>query len=861
MTLDNNVLSQLHQVCRREGVTLFMLLQTAFALLISRFSNEQDIVMGTPIAGREHQDLEGLIGFFVNTLVLRSDIDNSNSFSQMLQQNKDMILAAYSNQQLPFDVLVEQLNPERSSRYNPLFQVMFALQNVEFSAPELHGVKVTESHPTQSQSKFDLTLTAFSNTADLGFNFEFNTALFARKSIESMAQALKSLLLSICDDSSLAVGQLNIVPEDQKQLQLQHWSGIANIQNTNHHSIVSVWHKQVIAHPDRIAVADLNQQMTFAQLDQLCTYMAKTLQDLGVKLGDKVGVCLPRTCLSLAAVYAVLKTGATYVPLDTASPDERLAYIIADAGLNILLTDQVSRFDNIDRQLQIIDSTMLTNACSTKQQQIMSGNFKSANIKAQDTAYIMYTSGSTGKPKGVSVSHSAVLSIASGNHFIDLNKVDGVAGISSFAFDGSVIDIFFSLLNGKHVFLTEAESLLGDETCLARLQELGTSAIFITTSMFNLLVQEKAESLACFKQVLFGGEAANPTVVSNALKYYQDLELYNGYGPTESTVFTTVSKLDAELAVTCPIGTPFPNRIIYILDEQRQLLPNGAKGELYIGGRGLADGYHGQDDLTRERFIANPFSDEEGAKLYRSGDLVRFDARGHIQYCGRIDNQIKRRGFRIELEEIEVHIRKIADVKDATLVFKREEDGSPSQLIAYLLMEDSEAEKQSFKKGVIEQIYSLLPVYMQPDALIVIDSFPLNQNQKLDQKALPAPTQQDFVWQQYVAPETHTQRRLVDIWQQLLGLDKIGIEDKFFELGGDSLLTMKLQSRLMDAMGVKVSIKNLFDFQTIHHLAGFIDTLQRHAANNNVGGANDKNASNATDANKKPQQKTTSILL
>jgi amino acid adenylation domain-containing protein len=847
ITLSESVLPQLHQVCRREGVTLFMLLQTAFAVLLSRFSTEHDIVMGTPIAGREHQDLEELIGFFVNTLVLRSNIDKGQAFTEVLQQNKEMILAAYSNQQLPFDVLVEQLNPERTSRYNPLFQVMFALQNVELSELSFEGIKVSESHPIQSQSKFDLTLTAVADKADLSFNFEFNTTIFARQSIVALGESLETLLLSICDDVSISVGLLDILPIAQKQVQLKQWFGNDNTNNCNSHSIVAAWHKQVMTHPDKIAAADADNQMTFAELDQFCTYIAMTLQDRGIEHGDKVGVCLPRNCISLAIIYAVLKTGATYVPLDTSAPDERLAYIIQDAGLNTLLTDQIPRFDNIAPQLEMIDSSVLSKACFVEDKHIVSKGFKSANIKPQDNAYIIYTSGSTGQPKGVCVSHGAVLSIASGNNFIDLSRVNGAAGISSFAFDGSVFDIFYTLLNGKHVFLTEAENLLGDESCLARLKELGTSTMFVTTAMFNVLVQEKAKSLQCFKQILFGGEMANTRLVGEALEYYSDMELYHVYGPTESTVFATVVQLDKELAVTCPIGIPLPNRTVYILDELGNLLPIGAKGELFIGGKGLAEGYHGQEAMTNERFISDPFSEADEARLYRTGDLVRFDANGNIQYCGRMDNQIKRRGFRIELEEIDAHIKKITDVKDTKTLFKREDGSSQSQLLSYLIMEDGASDKVAFKKAVMEQIKSTLPAYMQPDALIVMDNLPLNQNQKVDQKALPVPTHEDFIWQQYVASETPTQCQLVDIWQQLLGLDKIGIEDKFFELGGDSLLTMKLQSRLMDAMGVRVSIRNLFDFQTIRRLAEFIDTLQRHAANSEEGNG--------------AQQKTTSILL
>ena len=817
LVLSFQLTTAIRDLSDREGATLFMTLLAAFQTLLYRYTSQDEIVVGAPIANRNRAETEGLIGFFVNTLVLRTSFAGSPLFRELLARVRDVALGAYAHQDVPFEKLVEELQPERSLSHTPLFQVAFVFQNAPLGALEFGGLRLSPLGGDNGTAKFDLTLTMEENDRGLTGSVEYNTDLFDAPTIARMLGHYKTLLEHIVADPDESVDDLPLLTATEQQ-QLLEWNP-TNVIYPVETALHERFEAQAARTPGAVAVVFEDQRLTYAELNNRANQLAHHLRSLGVGPEARVGMMLERSIDLVVALLGVLKAGGAYVPLDPDYPQERLAFMLTDAEVQVLLTE--SRFCESFSEVRCVVVSLDTEEIADQ-----SKSNPTSSVSAANLAYVIYTSGSTGKPKGVTVTHGNVMRLfAATDEWFHFDERDVWTLFHSYAFDFSVWELWGALLYGGRLVVVPYLVSRSPEAFLELLVEEQVTILNQTPSAFRQLIQaeENADSSPsdlALRAVIFGGEALEIQSLKPWFDRHGDQQpvLVNMYGITETTVHVTFRELslaDVRADQASVIGVPIPDLQVYVLDARMQPVPIGVTGEMYVGGAGVARGYLGQPALTATRFVPHPFSTRPGERLYRTGDLARYRANGQLEYLGRIDHQVKIRGFRIELGEIESVLSSQGGVR-ATVVIAREDASSQKRLIAYLVLSPDEPATVGELRAVLKE---RLPDYMIPSAFVVLEQLPLTANGKVDRSALPAPDgARPELERVYVAPNNAVEQRLADVWAEALGLDQVGIHDNYFELGGDSIRSVGLLA-LARERGLDFSLQQLFQHQTIYELA------------------------------------------
>ncbi|RKI15449.1 amino acid adenylation domain-containing protein, partial [Corallococcus praedator] len=823
--LPRAVVDPVQALAQQEGATPFMVLLASFQLLLSRYSGQQDVSVGAPIANRNRAETEGLIGFFVNSLVLRARIDARASFRTLLRQVKQSTLAAYEHQDVPFEKLVEALQPQRDLSRSPLFQVIFALQNAPMGSLALPGLSLKLQEPDTSTAKFDLDLNLQETPEGLAGSIGYSTDLFDTSTITRMVEHFGVLLSALCARPDAPLASFSLLTGDERQRVLVDWNATAR-DYPREPSLAALFSRQAALTPDAIALVQGEQVLTYAQLDLLSNQVAHPLRVLGVGPGSRVALSLERSFELVVSILAILKAGGAYVPLDASLPRERLGLMIQDVGARILLTQE--RF--AASLSPLFDSTFLFDAdwrarLATQRDSAL----EIPDVGGDSLAYVMFTSGSTGRPKGVCIPQRAVTRLVRDNTFLRFGPQEVFLQLAPVAFDASTLELWGPLLHGARLVLPPPHALSLEEIA-GLLRQHRVSSLFITTALFAQLVQNEPEALANVSQLMAGGEAMPLARAREHLERMRPgTRFFHVYGPTENTTFSTSQPLEPGTPVggSLPIGRSISNSTAYVLDPDLQPVPVGVPGELYVGGEGLAWGYLQQPTLTAERFLPDPFGTTPGARLYRTGDKVRWLADGALDFLGRTDFQVKLRGFRIEPGEIEAVLRQVPGIRDA-IVLVREDSPGDKRLVAYVVPSAS-GEAGPTPDTLRTTLKQHLPEYMVPAAFVLMDALPLNANNKVDRKALPVPDAGSVVRVASRAPETDTERQLAVLWADVLKLDTVGAGDDFFALGGHSLLATQLVSRLRAAFGVELPLRTLFEAPTLEALAARIDAMRTRA--------------------------------
>ncbi|WP_442949096.1 non-ribosomal peptide synthetase [Nostoc sp.] len=833
--LSNELYAALNKLSQQHGSTLFMTMLAAFQTLLWRYTGSEDIVVGSPIANRNRTELEGLIGFFANTITLRTNLADNPTFEELLTQVRKVAIGAYAHQDLPFEQLVEELQPQRNLSYTPVFQVMLVLQNTPISVLELPGLTITPLPIDNGSTKFDLTLEITETAEQIFASLEFNKDLFQESTIKRMAGHFQTLLEGIALNPQLRLSELSLLTETEKHQLLLDWNNTEVIY-PQQQCIHQLFEVQVEHTPDAVAVVFEDEQLTYCELNTKANQLAHYLQNLGVKPEVLVGICVERSLSTIIGILAILKAGGAYVPLDPAYPPERLAFILQDAQVSVLLTLQhfIENFPQHQTNVVCLDTDWERIVQQSPQNPI-------SGCTSDNLAYIIYTSGSTGQPKGVLVNHSNVVRLfAATEDWYKFNQNDVWTLFHSIAFDFSVWELWGALLYGGKIVVVPYWLSRSPEDFYKLLLKQQVTVLNQTPSAFSQLIQVE-ESLGTaeglnLRLVIFGGEALQLESLRPWFERHGDgiPQLVNMYGITETTVHVTyrpLTKRDLELGLGSIIGRPIPDLQVYLLDEYRQPVPIGVKGEMYVGGAGVARGYLNRPELTTERFISHPFSDglrpAVGDRLYKSGDLARYLPNGDIEYLGRIDDQVKIRGFRIELGEIEALISQHPAVRETVIVVAESQ-----RIVAYVVPQTEQTLEILELRSFLE---SKLPSYMMPAAFVLLEAFPLTPNGKIDRKALPKPdTARPELEAAYQPPQTEIEKTIAEIWQKVLQLEDVGIHDNFFELGGHSLLLVQVHNQLREIFQRDLSVLDLFRYPTINSLANYLNQVKEQQPSSSV---------------------------
>ncbi|MCY7934651.1 non-ribosomal peptide synthetase DhbF [Bacillus spizizenii] len=819
---------RLQDLARANRVSLFMVLQSGLAALLTRLGAGTDIPIGSPIAGRNDDALGDLVGLFINTLVLRTDTSGDPSFRELLDRVREVNLAAYENQDLPFERLVEVLNPARSRATHPLFQIMFAFQNTPDAELNLPDMESSLRIHSVGSAKFDLTLEISENRlADGTPNgleglLEYSTDLFKQATAQALADRLMRLLEAAESDPDQQIGNLDILAPEERSSMVTDWQSVS--EKIPHACLPEQFEKQAALSPEAIAVVCEDQSLSYAELNERANRLARMLISEGVGPEQFVALALPRSLEMAVGLLAVLKAGAAYLPLDPDYPADRIAFMLEDAQPAFIMTntkaaENIPPAENVPRI--VLDDPELAEKLNTYPAENPSNTDRIQPLSPLNTAYVIYTSGSTGVPKGVMIPHQNVTRLfAATDHWFHFSSDDIWTMFHSYAFDFSVWEIWGPLLHGGRLVIVPHHVSRSPEAFLRLLVKEGVTVLNQTPSAFYQLMQAEREQsdlgqALSLRYVIFGGEALELSRLEDWYNRHPENrpQLINMYGITETTVHVSYIELDrsmAALRANSLIGCGIPDLGVYVLDERLQPVPPGVAGELYVSGAGLARGYLGRAGLTAERFIADPFG-PPGTRMYRTGDVARLRADGSLDYVGRADHQVKIRGFRIELGEIEAALVQHSRLEDAAVIVREDQPGD-KRLAAYVIpsLEDT-IDTAELRKYAAER----LPDYMVPSAFVTMKELPLTPNGKLDRKALPAP---DFAVTGR-GPRTPQEEILCDLFMEVLHLPRVGIDDRFFDLGGHSLLAVQLMSRIREALGVELSIGNLFEAPTVAGLA------------------------------------------
>ncbi|HET7460396.1 MAG TPA: amino acid adenylation domain-containing protein, partial [Longimicrobium sp.] len=812
--LSPELLERLQALGRSEGATLFMTLLAAFQVLLSKYSGSEDIVVGTPIAGRTRSEVEALIGFFLNTLVLRTDLAGDPVFRETLRRVREVTLGAYAHQEVPFETLVAELQPERSLSHSPLFQVMFTLHNAGGGGGALAGLEVSGGVAEAANGQFDLSLELGATPQGLRGTLNYGTDLFERGTALRMAGHLARVLEQVAHDPDVRLSRLALAgPEERAQVVVE-WNRTGR-PFPREACIHQLFEAQVRRTPGAPALVWGAEELTYRELDARANQLAHHLAGLGVGPESRVGLRLERSVENVVATLAVLKAGGCCVPIDTSYPAERMELMLADSGARVLLSRSELVPAETGRSLRVVRLDGLAGALAAEPAEAPHGAAWAGNL-----AYVFYTSGSTGRPKGVMMGHREVVQYACCiPETMPLGPGDRVAQASNASFDAAVFEIWGALLNGATLVGIDRDVLLSAPLLGRALREQGISHLYQTAALFNQHVREQVDVYAGLRQLVFGAEAVGTESVRRMLRSGKPGRVLHEYGPTEATVWCTLEEVEevAEDAPTVLIGRPIPNARAYVLDPAGEPLPVGVPGDLCIGGDGVVRGYLGRPGLTAERFVPDPFATEPGGRMYRTGDRARWRDGGKLEFLGRLDDQVKIRGFRIEPGEVEAAMAAYPGVREARVMMREDQPGD-KRLVAYVV---GSVEVD----GLRAHLGQSLPEYMVPQAIVALDRLPLNANGKVDRKALPVP-QYAADADRYVAPRTPTEEVLAGIWAEVLRLERVGVEESFFDLGGHSLLATRVAARVRGVFGVELPLRAVFERPVVSGLAAEIERLR-----------------------------------
>ncbi|SUG61568.1 non-ribosomal peptide synthetase [Salmonella enterica subsp. arizonae] len=804
VTLAPETVEALRALAQRQGVTLYMVLLAAFQVVLSRWSGQDDVVVGSPVAGRMLAETEPMIGFFANTLALRGDLSGNPSFETLLHRTRQTALEAYENQDVPFERIVEALQPVRDLSRQAIFQVMLAL-HPQFSDLQMPGISLRAEERLPESAKFDLALELTETRDGLSGQLEYALDLWDKESAEQIVQCLSTLLQSLPDTVECPLSQQPLLTAAGQYQLLTEWNNTAE-DYPHDQCIASLFEAQAEQTPDALAVYFDGEEIDYRELDRRAEQVASRLVHAGIGPDCVVGLFVERSIEMISGLLGILKSGAAYLPLDTDYPPDRIAYMLEDAQVPVVLTQRrlLARLPETSACCMFIDDETSETALPPR---------KARNINAHHLAYVIYTSGSTGRPKGVMISHFSIL-----NHLSWMQRThrltpdDRVLQNAPVSFDVSVWQLFWPLLNGAGLVVTSPEGHRDLSYLSSLIESSRVTVMHMVPSMLQALVDiVSPHTLRRVRDFIVGGEALPPSLLQDFSQRF-DCRLHNQYGPTETSVEVSWHQCSAdEDRLVVPIGAPLSNTRLYVLDRYFNLCPVGVPGELYIAGAGLARGYLNRPDITAERFLPDPFSD--GQRMYRTGDLARWTARGVLEYLGRIDHQVKIRGFRVETGEIDTCLLAHPGIHQAIVVPWSSEQ-KPLQLVAYLVLKDPALQTAEV------QVYlrRFLPEHMIPAAFVTLGALPLTPNSKVDRKALPPPT---FVTRQRqaVPPRTSEEFALCEIWGLLLNCPEVGIEDDFFALGGHSLLAMRMVAMVRARLGVELPLREIFDAPVIVQLA------------------------------------------
>ncbi|MGS0897509.1 amino acid adenylation domain-containing protein, partial [Burkholderia stagnalis] len=816
LTLDESLTARLRALARRSGTTLFMVLLAGWAVVLSKLANQDDVVIGTPVANRTRAELEALIGFFVNTQALRVDLSDRPTVAQLLARVKESVLGAQQHQDLPFEQVVELVNPTRSMAHSPLFQVMFAWQNTEQSPLSLPGLKLQARASDATIAKFDLALSLRESENAIHGSLEYATALFDRETAQRMGEYLRRVLQEMGEKYAQPIGTLSLLSAEERRRLLAEWSETRRA-HPEDRCLHELFEEQASRTPEAVAVVFEGARLSYGELNARSNRVARYLRRQGIGPDQRVAICVERSLEMTVSLLGVLKAGAAYVPLDPSYPADRLAYMLADSAPAVLVTQQ-SLLDSMPGLAQAHD-TLLIDACDDESDADLPPLATSAHL-----AYVIYTSGSTGRPKGVTVTHRNVARLFEATQAnFGFSGGDVWTLFHSFAFDFSVWEMWGAWLTGGRLVIVPKAVAQSAEAFYMLLCDAGVTVLNQTPGAFRQLIAAQRTSNAGhrLRHVVFGGEALNTAMLK---PWYDDSRnagtlLVNMYGITETTVHVSYRPLtpeDAMRAGYSPIGRPLDDLGAYLLDDAFEPVPPGVAGELYIAGAGLARGYLNRADLTASRFVPDPFG-APGGRLYRTGDLARRVADGGIEYLGRNDEQVKLRGFRIEPGEIAAKLIQHPSVDDA-VVLARDDGHDGKRLVGYYTVRAEDAGTSLSGETLRAHLRAELPDYMVPAAYVKLDAWPLTSNGKLDRRALPAPDDDAYARRVYEAPQGETEMVLARIWSDVLGVERVGRHDNFFELGGHSLLALSLTEQMREA-NLHVDIRMLFSAPTLAALA------------------------------------------
>ncbi|NOG44269.1 MAG: amino acid adenylation domain-containing protein [Calditrichaeota bacterium] len=814
-SIDQLTSTKIKNLAKENQVSPYSILMAAFQIFLYKISGQEDFGVGAPIANRNRKEIENLIGFFVNTIVLRARFEEDISFNSLVKHISSDVAEASDNQDVPFDSIVESLVPKRELSYSPLFQVMFDFQ----SAPILGSkeLKVDILDIEIEVAKFDLLLLMLDTPDGIKCTFEYNTDLFATPTIVRFSQFFTTLIKAITSNPDQMVSELSLIDEAATKKIIYDWNKTES-KYSSEASVHELFEKQVEKSPDSIAVSYGEYKVNYRELNENANKLAHYLINNGVEKGAHVALYMERSIEMITSFIAILKAGGVYVPLDTSYPKERLTFMLEDSNAVILLSQEqlADKLPETDIQILNVDFS------EEKINKINKTTNPDINISSGEKAYIIYTSGSTGKPKGVVVPHKAITRLVLNTNYVDFSKSIVMAQVSNASFDAATFEIWGALLNGGKLVGIKKEIMLSTKNFVAELRKHKINTSFVTVAFFNQIISEVPDAFKTFDTLMFGGEAATPSSVYKAFKSGPPKRLLNGYGPTENTTFSCwyeVKNIE-ENATNVPIGKPIANSTCYVLDKNLKIVPVGVPGELFVGGDGLALGYHDREDLTNERFIADPFSKKPGARMYKTGDLVAYLEDGNIEFISRIDQQVKLRGFRIELGEIESILKNHPEI-DESIVLARKNKNDETQLVAYIIKKNNnEIESSNIKTFLLKS----LPDYMVPVIYITIDKIPHTPNGKIDRKALPDP--EDYrpaVKNKFIAARNDLEKLLVKTWQDILGLNQVGVYDNFFDIGGNSLKAAVFTNRIQKEFNETMHVGAIFKAPTVAELAMYIN--------------------------------------
>jgi amino acid adenylation domain-containing protein len=825
VSVPRSVADALRMLGQQEGATLFMVLVAAFQALLSRYSGQDDVVIGTFATNRDSAELEGMIGFFVNALVLRTDLSGSPSFRTLLRQVRQTALDAYAHQAMPFARLIQELAPERDLSRNPLFQVAFQLVNTPGARDEDADPGDVPFEMQQTTAILDLTCTAAESADGIDFEIEYNTDLFEPDTIERFGAHYTALLAGIPREPDRPVRQLPLISNDERRRIVNEWNRTA-VGHDLETSVVSLFEQRVAATPGAVALRCNDDAVTYGELNQRANRLGRRLLRLGVRAEAPVGICMDRSVEQVVAVLAVFKSGAAYVPLDAAHPTDRLTQIIDDVGADVVLCHgrTISRLPRDGATLVNLDA----DPCADE-----SAEDLRVPVGPGSLAYVIYTSGSTGRPKGVAVEHPQILNrlrwMWEAYPFAD---GEVACQKTALAFVDSVWELLGPLLKGVPSVIVPAEHVRDLNALVRMLAEHKVTRIWLVPSLLRALLEtwpDLGRRLPALRFWVASGEPLTTELAELFEAGVPDGVLYNLYGTSEVWDATWYDpQREAPHRGRVPIGRPIANVQAYVLDGRLEPLPPGIPGELHIGGVGLARGYLRNPGLTAARFVPDPFADTPGARLYKTGDLARYRSDGNIEVLGRIDQQVKLRGFRVELGEIEAALSELASVRAAAVALREDTPADP-RLVAYVVRAYA-AEDAAFAIAARRFLRRTLPEYMIPTAFVTLSALPYTATGKLNRHALPPPGDAlSLLTRTYVAPRTPVEAEVADIWAELLGVERVGVYDNFFELGGHSLLGIRALSRVKDAFQVDIPLRATFEAPTLADLASLVTEIRARA--------------------------------